>query len=142
MELVSGPLSRDEYLHAVTQILDFLRKMGADQVFVTYGFGCECPAERMPERGLIPLERVLEFIHDSEAAGYYRLGKDNLHVAEESRRAEFLFCHESDIHLITEDERLFERMKAVWLANGYQGMHEGRGAGWVPIAPGARPSAL
>ena len=118
MELSSGQLTRDEYLRAVRQIVDFLRKAGVDQLAVAYGFGCDCPEEQEFEDIEMPLERLLGFIEESEAVDY-RLGQDNLHVKDPRGRVELLFCHESDIHFISDEAELMERLRVAWAAEGF-----------------------
>src|SRR5262249_24318621 len=119
MELTSGILSRDEYLHAVKQVAEFLRTAGVREVLVAYGFGSDCPDEPLYQDVPMALDRLHPFLAKAETADYYRLAKDNLHVNDGTGRIEFLFCHESDIHFISQDRGLIERLKELWLAEGF-----------------------
>lgn len=120
MELTTGFLSREEYLQAIDGIIDFMAAAGVRTIFVAYGFGCDCPEEEMYQDTMISLNRLLPFIDQAEALDYYRVGQDNLHVKDESGRIEFLLCHESDIHFISEDKDLMNWMKARWIEAGYE----------------------
>jgi hypothetical protein len=135
METASGPLTRDVYLTAIGQVVDFLRSKGIREILVAYGWGCDCPDDQLYQDVSMPLDRLQPFIAESEAANYYRVSKDNLHVKDPAGRCEFLLCHESDIHLITDDDGLFKEMQSIWLANGYQGVYEKRGADWQKVVP-------
>jgi hypothetical protein len=119
VELTSGMLSRDEYQRAIDDAVEFLREADVQEIFVAYGFGCDCPDEQLYRDLAMPLDHLKPFIVEAEAANYYRVGRDNLHIKDSVGRAEFLFCHESDIHFISNRVGLVERLKAIWLAAGY-----------------------
>lgn len=126
MEITSGPLARDVYLAAMGQVVDFLQLHGIREILVAYGWGCDCPDDQLYQDVSMPLERLQPFITESEAADYYRVAKDNLHVKDPAGRCEFLLGHESDIHLITADDELLKQMQSIWLANGYKTASEKR----------------
>lgn len=135
MELCSGVLSRSGYLRAVGRVVELLAAAEVPEVVVAYGFGCDCPDEWLYQDILIPSSRLPDFIAEAEAAGYDRVGRDNLYVGVPGGRAEFLLCHESDIHLITEDAGLADRLRAAWLADGHRRMFETSGGGWREVPP-------
>jgi hypothetical protein len=148
MELTSGVLSRDEYMRAIIDVIELMASEGVKNVLVAYGFGCDCPDEQLYEDQLISLDRLEQFITEAEQFDYYRVGKDNFHVKDGTGRIEFLFCHEADIHFISEDKGLVERLKAKWLADGFCGMFAHLGTEWQAIPmkrqageaePGAAP---
>ena len=121
MELTSGRLSRDVYLGAISEVVEFLRAAGVEYVLVAYGFFCDCPDEQLYQDVSMPLDRLLSYIAEAEAADFYEVGKANLHVTDPAGRVEIMLCHESDIHFISEDATLVERLKAEWIAKGYPG---------------------
>jgi hypothetical protein len=106
MELSSGILSRDEYLRAIARVIEFMAGAGVQEVSVAYGFGCDCPDEQLYQDMQMPLYRLWPFIAEAERLDYYRVGQDNLHVWDGAGRFELLFCHEADIHFISEDKAL------------------------------------
>lgn len=120
MELTSGLLSRDDYLCAIDGVVKFLAGAGVRDVLVAYGFGCDCPDEQLYQDVPIPLDKLPSFIAHAEGLDFYRVGKDNLHIKDSKGHLEFLFCHESDIHFISEDADLIAQLKAVWLAEGHR----------------------
>jgi hypothetical protein len=130
VELTSGILSRASYLRAVERVVEFLRSVGVTEVLVAYGFGCDCPDEQLYQDIPMPLDRLLPFMAEGERLDYYRIGRDNLHVKDGIGRAEFLFCHESDIHFLSDDAELVERLKMAWLAEGFCKMFVHLGSEW------------
>lgn len=122
VELTTGILSRAEYLRATEVAVEFLRSASVAEVLVAYGFSCDCPDEQLYQDVPLPLDRLLSFMAEGERLDYYRIGRDNLHVKDGTGRTEFLLCHESDIHFISEDAELVERLKGLWLATGFTGM--------------------
>jgi hypothetical protein len=135
MEIASGPLAREVYLAAIGQVVDYLRSNGIPEILVAFGWGCDCPDDQLYQDVSMPLERLQPFIAESEAADYYRVANDNLHVKDPAGRCEFLLCHESDIHLITDDDGLLKQMESIWLANGYKDVYAKRGADWQKVVP-------
>jgi hypothetical protein len=133
MELTTGILSRADYVRAVEGAVELLRFVNVSEMLVAYGFGCDCPDEELYRDVAIPLHRLLPFMSEGEAMDYYRIGRDNLHVKDGTGRLEFLFCHESDIHFISEDAELVERLKAIWLVEGFRGMYLKRAEVWEPL---------
>ena len=119
MDITSGLLSRDEYLRAITSAVELPALAGVRDVLVSYGFGCDCPDEQLYEEIPMPVDRLPEFVAESEAADYYRVGRDNLHLTTPGGGTEFLFCHESDVHFISDDAELVGRLKAEWSSWGW-----------------------
>jgi hypothetical protein len=118
VQLVTGILSRDEYLRAAGCITEFLQSAGVPSVSVAFGFGCDCPDERLYVNVEMPLNRLIPYLLEAEAAGHYEVGKGDLHVRSGDNRFEFLFCHESDMHFPNEDGGLLQRLRRDWLAAG------------------------
>jgi hypothetical protein len=79
---------------------------------------------------MIPPSGPPEFIATAEAANYYWVGRDDLHINTPDGRVQFLLCHESDIHLTTEDAGLLDRLRSMWLADGHREMYERDGGVW------------
>lgn len=134
MELSSGVLSGGEYLRAVGRVVELLTAAGVPEVLVAYGFGCDCPDELLYQDVRIASPGLHAFMAEAVAAGYYRVGRDNLHVKTPDGRADFLLCHESDIHLTTEDAGLLDQVRAAWLADGHRQMFEKSGGEWHPVS--------
>jgi hypothetical protein len=114
-------------------VANFLNAVGVRQLLIAFGFGCDCPDEQLYQDVPLALDHLQSFIAEAEAANFYRVGKDNLHVKDLAGRAEFLFCHESDIHFISENTELVERLKAEWLGEGYCNMFVHLGTEWRTV---------
>jgi hypothetical protein len=134
VEVATGVLKADAYLMAVERLVGFLAAEGVAAVEVCYGFGCDCPDGELYQPVVMPPAALLDFIARGVAADYYRVGRDNLHVADTAGRLALLLCHESDIHAITEDAGLCGRLVAFWQASGVPGIMERQGSVWVPFA--------
>lgn len=114
MELMSGSMGREDYLLEIADLVELLRDAGVERLLVAYGPVCDCPEERRGEVREMPLDGLLPFIDESEAANYYEVGEDDLQVKDAAGRFEILLCHESDIHFISEDVNLLNRITAFW----------------------------
>jgi hypothetical protein len=133
VELASGMLSQTDYLRAVERVVQFLRSFGVSEVLVAYGFGCDCSDDQLYEDVAMALDRLVPFMVEAENLHLYRIGKDNLHVKAGAGRFEFLFCHESDIHFITEDAELVERLKGLWFSDGFHDMYLKQTGKWERV---------
>jgi hypothetical protein len=123
VELTTRILTRTDYIRAIEQVVLFLHSNGVTEVLVAYGFGCDCPDEQLYQDMPMLLDQLVPFLFEGERLDYYRIGKDNLHVQDGSERIELLLCHESDIHLISDDAELVERLRDDWLAAGFTDQH-------------------
>ena len=67
----------------------------------------------------MPTEYLLSFLAEPEAADFYRVGEDNAFTSTRpASGVEFLFCHELDIHFISDDAEFIRRLKAEWNYDG------------------------
>ena len=133
MEIASGPLTRDVYPSAIAQVVDLLRSNGIRNLRISFGWACNCPRDQLYQDVSMPVERLQPFISESEAAGYYRMTENDLHIEDADGRCKFLLCHESDIHLITNDEGLLKQMESVWLASGLKDVYVKRDGDWQKV---------
>ncbi len=131
MELFSGEIPPDQYIGAIDRTVQFLGEIGAEEILVAYGWGRVSPDELLYEDIRMPLSKLMSFIAESEDR--YRPGRDNLHLSDPDGRFQILLCHESDIHFVSDDPLLVERLKQKWDA-------EGRETYLVP-ATGSDPAA-
>ena len=99
--------------------VEFYRVRNVQNVFVVYGWGCDCPDAELYEDKRMPLSAFDSFVADAQSADYYRVGHDNLHFQEENGRSEFLFCHESDVHFTSEDASLVNAVQRGWRQRGF-----------------------
>lgn len=91
--LISKVVPAGEILRALEAFPAFLLERGVEECMVKYGWERGRVEERLERPALIPLR---DFV----------AGESDLYVELEKPAAEFVFCHESDIHLKTEDRDL------------------------------------
>ncbi len=110
---LTGPLTKEQLLQAVTSLCSFLRDHSKETiVHAEYGFGCKLhPAlcYRDMDVGVGWLDR---FIADSLRQEIVALGHSDFYISIPKNRLTVLFCHEGDIHVRGSD---LEIQKALWL---------------------------
>ena len=112
----SGYLSAEEMQTEMEAVLRYLGSKSATSLTIMYGFGCDVddPYKEIP----IQLTDVKTFIKQGLDNGVWRLGDDDFHIAAPSLSTEFLFCHESDIHLTSGDRDTLAYFVKRWKARG------------------------
>lgn len=118
MEIVSSVLTRSVFARIVEKSIEFLQRLEINEVCVTYGFGCACPSENVYRPIAVPLDQLAKYIADSERAGSFKLGDNDLHIDGGGDLFELTICHESDVHFESESVDLVEKVRALWDANG------------------------
>jgi hypothetical protein len=125
MEIRTDILSRDDYIRAISTIIESLTDSGMHEVLVAFGFGCDCPDEQLYEDVPMPLKGLLSHIDEAERMDHYRVAKDNLHVKDVAGRFEMLLCHEADIHFISDEKMLLDSFMVQWTVSGF-GLHRSK----------------
>jgi hypothetical protein len=121
MTFVTSPLTRTQLLDEIPQIVGWLQSNGIDDLVIEYGSGCKLEPELVP------------FIQSSIESGIYEPGEADLVVHDRDRNFECLFCHESDIHLATDDESILTQAAQRWLDKGYGGFKLAASEDWEPF---------
>jgi len=134
MTCVTGPLSVAQLLDEVPEIVKLLESSGIDRLLVEYGWGCKLEPGQLWQDIEIPLPELAAFIEASIQQGIYSPGQADLVVQDRDRTFECLFCHESDIHLETEDMSMIEHVNKRWMDKGYKGFKVAAASeDWEPI---------
>ena len=133
MTCVTGPLTPAQLLEEVSELVKLLQSTGIENVVVEYGSGCKLEADQLWRDIDIRLPDLIAFIQSSIDKGIYTLGEADLVLQDRDRSFECLFCHESDIHLMTEDDGLLTQATRRWMDKGYGGFKLAANQDWDPI---------
>jgi len=106
---------------------------GVDNLVVEYGWGCKLKPDELWQDIEVPLPDLPAFIQGSIEKGIYSPGQADLVLQDRERTFECLFCHESDIHLVTEDDGLITEATRRWMDKGYGGFRAAANENWEPI---------
>jgi hypothetical protein len=132
MELNTGIIKSEQVQNELDTILDLFREKNIVQVTVSFGFGCGVDVDDLYVEIPIATEELKVFLEHSVAEDKYTFGSDDLYIKAEEIDAEFLLCHESDIHLETGNAEVFEIIKNRWLENDYE-VFQKQGQEWQRI---------
>jgi len=118
VELVTAPLSAEQYGRAVEAAVEALRAAGVTDVLVAYGFSCGCPDEQLYRDVAMPLRRLLPYVAKAEAAGRHRPGSDDLRVGDAGGCWGLVLRRGSGVRFTSQDKALVRRLMAAWEAEG------------------------
>lgn len=121
MELVTEELSREQLLGQVPRIAEVFSSMGVETVVVEPGWGSSVNTGELWNESEISTNDLDKFVQASVKAGVFNPGMSDLFIMNRDRTAQFKLCHESDIHLATEDQELCDRVARLWIENGLRG---------------------
>ena len=133
MTCVTGPLTPAQLLDEVPEIVKLLQSSGIENLTVEYGWGCKLETSQLWQDIEVRLQDLVAFILSSIEKGIYSPGCADLVLQDRDRTFECLFCHESDIHLVTEDDGLITQATRRWLDKGYGGFMAAANENWEPI---------
>jgi hypothetical protein len=133
MTFVTSPLTRTQLLDEIHQIVGWLQSNGIDDLVIEYGSGCKLEPELLWRDIEVRRADLVPFIQTSIDNGIYAPGEADLVVQDRDRTFECLFCHESDIHLATDDEGILTQAAQRWLDKGYGGFKLAASENWEPF---------
>jgi hypothetical protein len=133
MTCVTGPLTPTQLLEEVPEIVKLLQSSGIKDMVVEFGSGCKLEAHQLWQDIEIRLLDLVAFIQNSIEKGIYSPGKADLVLQDRGRSFECLFCHESDIHLMTDDDGILTQATRRWMDKGYGGFKLAASEDWEPI---------
>src|SRR6185295_17819842 len=132
MTCVTGPLTPVQILDEVPEIVKLLQSSGIENLMVEYGWGCKLESSRLWQDIEVRLQDLVAFIRHSIEDGIYSPGQADLVLQDRDRTFECLFCHESDIHLVTDDDGLITEATRRWIDKGYGGFMAAANENWEP----------
>jgi hypothetical protein len=133
MKCVTGPLTPTQLLEEVPEIVRLLESGGIQDLLVEYGSGCKLEADQLWQEIQIRSMDLVAFIQSSIEKGIYSPGQSDLVLQDRDRSFECLFCHESDIHLATDDDGILTQAAQRWMDKGYGGFKLAASEDWEPI---------
>ena len=133
MTCVTGPLTPVQLLEEVPEIVKLLASNGIDNLVVEYGRGCKLDPGELWQDIEVRLPDLPAFIQGSIEKGIYSPGQADLVLQDRDRTFECLLCHESDIHLVTDDDGLITEATRRWMDKGYGGFRAAANENWEPI---------
>ena len=133
MKCVTGHLTPTQLLEEVPEIVKLLASSGIDNLVVEYGWGCKLEPGELWQDIEVRLPDLPAFIQGSIEKGIYSPGQADLVLQDRDRTFECLFCHESDIHLVTDDDGLITEATRRWMDKGYGGFRAAANENWEPI---------
>jgi hypothetical protein len=127
-------MEEDWFEPEIQEIADLLLSVEIRTVYLSYGYGCDTASLLQTEDIPVPTESLAQFIADSEDRGVFRLGECDLKVRSGVGKAEFLLCHEHDIHFSGVESPLLSEVRFRW-AKKYLACYESRDGGkWRSIS--------
>lgn len=134
MEVVSGNLDEVQMVDEVPEIMKLLSSNGLDDLVVEYGWGSRVDPDKMWTGIDVKTTDLSNFVQRSINEGMYSPGKADLIIADKGRSAQFRLCHESDIHLESDNQLLLDQIGKHWVAKGYGGFKRATNGAWLPIS--------
>jgi hypothetical protein len=119
MRIGSGPITSSQVLDEAPEIAKLLRLSGIDDVVVYYGWGSRLEINQLWTPIHVKVEDLPGFVRDSVEQGIFSPGNSDLIIEDKDGTLTFLFCHESDIHLMTKNQELIDETKRHWREKGY-----------------------
>ena len=141
MEIASGYMRPEQVWQEAQEIAALFGRLHIEALTVFYGFGCDNDADDQYRDIEVKTGELLAFLSRSIADGLYHLAKADFYIESKPLGVLFLLCHESDVHLETEDGQVADYMRARWAGKEYPGSERVAGE-WVPLAATGAPNPV
>lgn len=109
--LISKVVPAAEILRALEAFPAFLLARGIEECSVMHGWGSDLPIDALWKPMKIPIPDIAGFVSQAIERRDFLAGDSDFYLELTVPCAEFLFCHESDIHLKTEDQELMRAFR-------------------------------
>jgi hypothetical protein len=131
VKLTTGLLTRDQVLDEIK----YLENLAANRstVKAMLGWACKLPQDDLWRYVSVESSQIRDWIDDKIKAGIYDPGSSDLYLGFPDG-SEFLFCHESDVHVESDDRDLLRVIAKRWLEKGYRVNYAIFGDKWQPVA--------
>jgi hypothetical protein len=134
MEIVTGQITATQVQgEVIPDIVELLRSLGVDDLLVEYGWGCRIDTNKLWSDMEVKVGDLPSLAKRSIEEGIYVPNQCDLILQDRSRTFTFNLCHESDIHLTTENPTLIEKASKQWAVRGYGGFRRSADGNWSPL---------
>lgn len=113
-ESVTSTITTAGVLQQIGEAVNVLKYLGHENIVIQYGWGCNLDYEDLWKPIPVRIDTLMENITKSKEEGIFMPGSSDLYVSDLVGSFQLKFCHESDIHLSTNDRHLFESITKVW----------------------------
>jgi hypothetical protein len=133
MTCVTGPLTPAQLLDEVPEIVKLLQTIGIKYLVVEFGSGCKLEPNQLWQEIDVGLIDLVAFVQDSIEKGIFSPGRADLVLQDRDGSFECVFCHESDIHLMSDDSAIITGATTRWMDKGYGGFKMAANTDWEPM---------
>ena len=119
-EVISSTITKEQILQQLGEIHNILKFSGHENVVIEYGWGCNLGYEELWIPIPIKIDMLMEEISKSKAEGVFVPGSCDLFLRDLVGSFEIKFCHESDIHLSTNNPNLLELISKEWKSHSIE----------------------
>ena len=119
MKLASGWRTVEQLWSEVQEIAALLSGLQITDLIVSYGYNGSSDDrfdDELYQDIEIEVGDLLGFLSRSITEGRYHLGEQDFHIRSLAGEVEFLICHESDVHLETDNAEVASAMRGRWAA--------------------------
>ena len=119
MKLVSGLRTSEQLWSEVQEIAALLTRLQITDLIVSYGYNGSSDDrfdDELYQDIEIKADDLLGFLSRSITEGRYHLGEQDFHIRSLAGDVVFLICHESDVHLETDNAEIASAMRVRWAA--------------------------
>lgn len=135
MKLVSALRTPEQLWSEVQEIAALLIRLQITDLIVFFGYNGSSDDrfdDELYQDIEIGADDMEGFLSRSITEGRYHLGEQDFHIRSLAGDAAFLICHESDVHLETDNAEAITHMRARWAAQEPLGYEES-GQHWVSL---------
>ncbi len=119
MELRTELLTQPQLEREISSIINFLQCKGKHDLVVSYGWGCDLDVNELYQEKPLPLLELHSFIVQSIQLGIFAVGKADLYINSQDEEIGFVLCHESNVHVTTQNRELAQEVASEWAERGY-----------------------
>ncbi len=117
--ITTALISREQIVEEVPEIVELLRAHGIEDVIVEHGWGSGLEIDELWHPIPVKARDLPAFVERATKEGVFLPGSADLTIRNLSRSVQFTLCHESDIHLVTDDNSLIDQTSRHWSEKGY-----------------------
>jgi hypothetical protein len=116
MELCTSVLPRETLLAEIARLPDHLKALGITKVILKYGWGSGLHEDLWYQPMRDSTDYLRTFFEDSIKQNIYLPGGSDLLISDEAKTLEVRLCHESDIHIQSDQKEVLDYFATVWSA--------------------------